>query len=202
MKKKFLNYMRKIIIKYYPNYSSDKIDEIMYGIEGIYILVTKTLIIFAIAFFLGILKEMLVLLLTYNFIRLFAFGVHADKGYICLIVSSILFIGATYLCKYTVIPKNVLLAMYIIAITIIAIYSPADTKKRPLIKFHKRIRFKVLSIFVSICYFAISLKINNNLLTNCLIYGLLLECILILPVTYSLFKMPYNNYKNYDLNTK
>ena len=100
MKKRFLKRMRALISKQYPDYSNDKLDEIMYGIEGIYLTITKCIVIFTIAIILGIIKEMLLLLLTYNFIRLFAFGMHANKSWICLVFSSSIFILGTYLCKY------------------------------------------------------------------------------------------------------
>lgn len=201
MKKRFLSYMKNSIKRQYPKYSNDKIDEIMYGIEGIYLTITKTIIIFILAFIFGIAKELLYLLITFNFIRLFAFGMHADKSSICLAFSSLLFIGTTFLCKYLIIPSNILYLLYIVALIIISIYAPADTVKRPLIKKKKRIKFKVLSIIVTIIYFVITLFIKNRLIINCLILGLLIECVLILPITYKAFKMPYKNYKNYGLNT-
>lgn len=201
MKKRILGYIKNQIKNQYPNYSNDKIDEIMYGVEGIYILITKTIIIFTIAFFLGILKELVFLLIAYNFIRLFAFGMHANNGTACLIFSSFVFILGTYLCKLLILPKTILLILYLIIFIIMALYAPADTKKRPLIKKKKRITYKILSLFVTFTYLILSLIIKNNLIINCLIIGELIECILILPFTYMAFKMPYNNYKTYGLNT-
>lgn len=202
MKKYFLTSTKNAIKKQYPNYSNDKVDEIMYGIEGIYLTITKTIIIFLLAFLLGIAKELAFLLLTFNFIRLFAFGMHADKSWICLVFSSTIFISGAFICKYITINKEILYLLYIVALIIIAIYSPADTVKRPLVKKKKRIRFKTLSILVTIIYFIISLFLTDNTIINYLIIGLLIECILIIPITYKLFKMPYKNYKKYGLNTK
>ncbi len=201
MKKRFLKFIRNSIKKQYPNYSKDKIDEIMYGVEGIYLTISKTIIIFTLAFILGIAKELLFLLIAFNFIRLFAFGMHANKSWICLLFSSLMFLGGAFLCKYITLNKELLYLLYLIVLIIISIYSPADTVKRPLIKKKKRIKFKILSIIVTITYFIISLFIKNNLIINSLIFGLVIECILILPITYKVFKMPYKNYKNYSLNT-
>lgn len=199
MKKKFLKIMENSIRKQYPSYSNEKIEEIMYGIEGIYLLITKCIIIFSLALMLGIFKELILLLVTYNVARTFAFGMHASKSWVCLVFSSIMFIGGTYLCKYVVIPHYVLFVLYFVALIIMILYSPADTVKRPLIKKKKRIKYKILSILVTISYFIISLFIKNNLVINCLIIGLLIECVLILPITYRTFKMPYKNYLNYGL---
>lgn len=202
MKKRLLNSIRIAIKKQYPNYSEDKIDEVMYGIEGIYLTITKTIVIFILAFILGVAKELLFLLITFNFIRMFAFGMHANKSWICLVFSSILFLGGAFLSKYIVLDKVVLYLLYLIAFILVTIYAPADTVKRPLIKKKKRIRFKILSVIVVIGYFIVTLLITSNLIINVLIFGLIIECLLISPLTYKAFKMPYRNYKNYGLNTK
>lgn len=201
MKKRFLNFIRSSIKKQYPNYSENKLDEVMYGIEGIYLVITKTIIIFLIALILGIFKELLYLLIAFNFVRLFAFGMHADKSITCLIFSSVMFISGAFLCKYIFLSKQALYVLYLIALIIISIFSPADTVKRPLIKKKKRIRFKILSIITVLIYFGLSLSVKNNLIINSLIFGLIIECILILPPTYKLFKMSYKNYTKYGLNT-
>lgn len=201
MKKKFLKFMRKKIKKQYPSYSDDKIDTVMYGIEGMYITITKSIIIFSIAAIFGILKEMILLLITFNFIRVFAFGMHASSGGICLVFSSLIFIIGTYFCKYLIIPNYIIYILYAISFIIFALFAPADTVKRPLIKKKKRIRFKILSLLVTIIYFILSIFIKNNLIDNALIIGLLIECILISPLTYKIFNMPYANYKSYGLNT-
>lgn len=201
MKNYFLKKIRKEIIKQYPKYSKDKVDEIMYGVEGIYLTITKTIIISLIALILGVFKELIFLLISFNFIRLFAFGMHANKSWICLLFSSTLFLGGAYLCKILIIPKNILITLFLIVLLIISIYAPSDTVKRPLIKKKRRIIFKILSITVVIIYFILTLIIKNNLFINAIIIGLIIECILILPTTYMIFKMPYKNYKSYGLNT-
>ena len=201
MKNYFLKKIRKEIIKQYPKYSKDKVDEIMYGVEGIYLTITKTIIISLIALILGVFKELIFLLISFNFIRLFAFGMHANKSWICLLFSSTLFLGGAYLCKILVIPKNILITLFLIVLLIISIYAPSDTVKSPLINKKRRIIFKILSIAVAIIYFILTLIIKNNLFINAIIIGLIIECILILPTTYMIFKMPYKNYKSYGLNT-
>ncbi|MEE0700302.1 MAG: accessory gene regulator AgrB [Bacilli bacterium] len=200
MKKRFLNKIRSSISKQYPNYNNDKLDEIMYGVEGIYLTITKCIVIFTIALILGIFKELLLLLLAFNFIRLFAFGMHASKSSICLIFSSALFIGGAYLCKTIVLPTTLIYILYLVVLIIMILYSPSDTVKRPLIRKNRRLKFKILSVMVTTTYFITTLLINNNLYINCMIFGLVIECILIIPITYKAFNMPYKNYVNYGLN--
>ena len=196
MKKKILNFFRNKITTQYPNYNNDKIDEIMYGIEGIYLTVEKAIIIFTISFMLGIFKNLIFLLIAFNIIRLFAFGVHASKSIICLIFSSIIFLSFAFLCKIITLDKNILFIIYPIILIIMYFFAPADTVKRPLINEKKRKRFKRLSLLITIIYFIISiLYVNKSIITNYLFFGLIIECMLINPITYKLFNTSYNNYK-------
>ena len=43
--------------------------------------------------------------------------------------------------------------------------------------------------------------IKDNTISNLLLFGILIEVVLINPITYMVFKMPYNNYKTYGLNS-
>lgn len=201
MKKRFLNYIKSKIKSKYPNYNNDKIDEIMYGIESLYLMITKSIIIFLIAYFLGILKEIILLFISFNILRKFAFGVHASNSITCLITSSTLFIIFSFASKYITLKNSYLLIYYIVLFLLILIYSPSDTVKRPIINNKKRKKFKILSCLIVIIYLFISMLFNNKLIINSLVFGSLIECILILPITYKLYKVPYNNYKNYGLNT-
>lgn len=200
MKKKFLKLIENKIKKEYPKYSKEEIETIMYGVETIYITITKTIIIFSIAGILGIFKELLFLLIAFNIMRIPAFGLHASNGTICLIFSSLLFIISTILCKYIELPIYLVLILYILMLINIILYAPADTVKRPLINQKKRKRYKIISIIFTLLFFILSMNIKDNLVVNSLTFGVLIECILINPLTYKMFKMPYKNYKNYDLN--
>ena len=199
MKNHFLKFMQKELEKKYSN--KDKIDEIMYGIEGLYLTLTKAVIIIISSLILGVFKGLLCLLIFYNFVRLFAFGMHASKSWHCLVFSLIVFVFGSYLCEIIIIPKIMLFTLYLVSFLIFIIYAPADTEKRPLIKKKKRIRYKILSVVILFFYFVFSLFIKNNLIINAMVISSLIESILILPVTYKIFKLPYKNYKTYGLNT-
>lgn len=201
MKKIILRKIEKSIRKQYPKYDNDKIDTIMYGIEGLYITIEKSVIIFTLAIIFHIFKPLILLLLFFNIIRMFAFGMHAPNGIICLIISSAVFLFGAYLSKILYIDNLILIIIYLGCFIIISIFSPADTVKRPLIKKSKRMRFKIISMIVVILFLIISLLIKNNMIINSMLIAIIIECILINPLTYKIFNLPYNNYKNYGLNT-
>ena len=104
MKKKFLNSSMKLITKN-SQYTEEQIEIMTYGLETLYLTISKLIIIFLTAYLLGIFKEMLLLLITYNVIRSQSFGIHASKSIYCLITSLIMFIGGALICKYCIFPN-------------------------------------------------------------------------------------------------
>ena len=97
MKEVFLSNSVELITQYNNNYTDEDIEKIKYGLEGLYLTVSKLIVIFLIAIVLGFFKELLLVLLFFNIIRFPAFGVHADKSSTCLITSMVLILGLTYL---------------------------------------------------------------------------------------------------------
>lgn len=186
------------IHKKYPEYSNDKLDEIEYGIEALYITFTKTIVISLAAIILGVFKEVFLILIFYNIIRTVAFGMHAKTSFQCYVLSFILFIGAALICKYGSINVYVKIIISIICFINIIIYAPADTYKRPLINKKKRKIYKLLSIILSFIYVILIIIFNKNMWTNYIFMGLLDSTLMIHPLTYWVFHLPYNNYKTYN----
>ena len=91
-------------IKKNTNYDEIKLKEIEYGLVSIYLTISKMLVISIIALILGIFKEMIIFSLIYNILRSPSFGLHATKSWICLILSTTLFIGIPFLCEILIIP--------------------------------------------------------------------------------------------------
>lgn len=199
MKKKFLKLSINSVKKKYPDFNQDKLDEIAYGLEAIYLTLTKMVIIFALAFLLGISKDTLFLLITYNIIRTTAFGMHAKKSIHCLIISIIFFIGGGILCKYVVIPYYIKIAISIVSLLCLIKYAPADTYKRPLINAKKRKIYKIITIINGTIFTILIIVFKNNIISTYLCLGILEATLMIHPLTYRMFQLPYNNYKNYDV---
>lgn len=186
---KIMNYIKKN-----TSYNDIKLKEIEYGITSIYLTFSKTIIILILSFILGIFNEVLVFMIFFSILRTTGFGLHATKSWICLISSTIIFIGSPLLCMH--VSLNTFIKIIIGVIGVIFMYknAPADTKKNPIVNKNRRTTLKIISTF-SACVFLVSaIIIKNNFLSNCLILALALENILIAPFTYKIFKMPYNNY--------
>lgn len=198
MKEKFLNGSINKIKKKYPEYDEEKLEIIAYGLESLYITITKTVVIFGVAIILGILKETLLIMLSYNIIRTTAFGMHAKKSWHCYVISGTLFIGMALLCKYVDINFYIKLIIYSVSVITIFLYAPADTYKRPLLNAKKRKNYKIITMFSSLIYLLLIVVFKDSIISNYLVLGLLDASLMIHPLTYRMFQLPYDNYKTYE----
>jgi len=197
MKKKFLDFAINIIREKNPSYDEIKLAELRYGLEATYLSITKVVIIFIIAFILGIFKEMFIMLLIFNILRSTGFGLHATKSWVCLISSISVFIILPYLSTLFITPIYIKYTFTFISTILIFLYAPADTKKRPLINKKKRTSYKIITTINCIILNVIAVLINNSTISNLIMFGIITEIILILPLSYKIFNLSYNNYKTY-----
>ena len=199
MKKKFLDNSIKKIQKKYPEYDEDKLEIISYGLEALYVLISKTVVIFLIALILGIFKDVFLVFVFYGIIRTTAFGMHAEKSSHCYIMSITLFIGAALLCRYVEINFYIKLVVSTLSFITVIIYAPADTYKSPLLNAKKRKFYKLMTIINSLVYIILIIILREKSISDYLMVGLLDASLMIHPVTYRVFQLPYNNYKEYEV---
>ena len=198
MKQKFLSYSLNIIKKNNNEIDDSKLEEYRYGLEGFYIFITKTLIIFTLAIILGVFKEMLVLFISFNALRIPGAGIHASKSSICLSSSSFIFIILPFILRHLIIPFNLKIIIGIIDIVLIFKYAPADTKKKPIIKKSRRDRLKFVTTLNCMILVILFLIIQNEIISNLIIAGIFVEIFMILPISYKMFNFTYNNYLLYE----
>ncbi len=199
--------MKKIIMNYTMNliknngiYDDEKLAVIKYGLEGLYLTISKLIIILFLACLLNILKEVIIFLLIYNVIRTTSFGLHATKSWICLLSSTIIFIGFPIIYKYLYFDNYLKVILGLILILFIYKNAPADTHKRPIVNQKRRMFFKYSSTFIAIIFVFCSILINDNFISNCFIFSLFVQSFMIAPSVYKLFNLPYNNYLTYLAN--
>lgn len=197
MKKKFLEKSMKIVKKKYVNLSCEEEEKIAYGLEALYLTMSKMVIVLSIACILRIVKETLLLMIFYNVIRTTAFGMHAKKSSHCLIISLVFFIGGALLCKYIYISFYVKFVISVFSIICLAIYAPADTYKRPLINAKRRRIYKILSVISGSIFLILIIIFRDLKITSYICVGLLEGVMMIHPLTYRMFQLPYSNYKTY-----
>lgn len=197
--------MRKFVIgnlikamKNNNSYSDDELEVIQYGLESIYILITKLVIIGFLAYILGIFYEFVIFLLIYNIIRTPSFGLHASKSWICLITSSFIFL------IMPIISANIELSIYfksiIGGIGLLFIYknAPADTEKRPIVNPKRRLVYKYISVIMAIIMLVISVTTESVFIGNSFFWAIIVQCFMISPTVYELFGLSHDNYLKYQ----
>ena len=199
IKDKFLKSSINLVKDNFPNYDKEKIEEIQYGLETLYLGITKLVIIFLTAWIAGYLKEVFLCSIIFGAIRMTAFGAHADNSLTCLIVSFIIMFGLPIISsEILVLSINIKVLVCIFCIILYFLYAPADTSKRPLVSKSIRKRLKVFSILLASTYSVTALFTTNIFLSNLLILCMLVEGINITPFFYRILSMEFNNYKKYE----
>ncbi len=196
MKEMFLNNSIRLIGEYSQIDSEEKKEKLLYGLEGIYLTITKLFIIFLLSIIFGILKEVLIVLAFYNFLRFFGFGFHASTSTECLVISTTLFLLLPYLVVNHYIVLNNSLAIGVLCFINFLLFAPADTVKRPMINKKKKLYRKIALLCTTIIFITISL-LSNYYICSLILLALIFQMLMVSPITYKLFGQPYNNYKNY-----
>lgn len=197
IKKFIISNCIKIIRSYYPNYNEEEIEKIQYGLEAIYLSTTKLVVILLLSIIFGFFMETIIVLLLFNVLRTTGFGLHATKSWMCWVTSLPTFVGVPLLCKYSVFSEQILISIALISLICFIFFAPADTVKRPLIRQKRRIIYKILTIILGIVYTTLVIVLENPFWKSAFALTMLIEAVLICPLTYKMFKLPYNNYKRY-----
>lgn len=186
MRNKILNYLLNKINK---EEKYDK-DILLYALEGLYILFTKTIIIIGIILLLGNIERPLLFIMFFILIRTFSFGIHLDNSYKCLMLSIFLFVIFPHFIFNLKLNMYLEIIIAIFNVVNIFLYAPADTYKRPIYN-----RFKYRAISIIIVLLLTTLSFINPYLKNVILFSGLTQVFLIHPLTYKIFKKPYRNYE-------
>ena len=180
-----------------PELSDTDLEIIQYGLHGLYLSLTKIVVLIIISYFLGQLKEYIIFSLLFGILRMNSFGMHAKKSWMCWVTTIPVLILLPFLAIHITIPNIIKLLVGLVLILYIYKYSPADTHKKPIINKDIRRKYKIKATIVATAYVIISLLINNVFVANSLILSLILISIVISPIAYKIFNLPYNNYLKY-----
>lgn len=198
MKEKFIASVVNLA-KRKKEYTEEEVAIMRYALEGIYLTFTKILVITLIAALLGLFKEYIWFVLLYTPIRSVSFGWHANTTKQCWVVSILAFILIPYTFSVITINRITKIILLTFSIFIFALYSPADTKKRPIVNKKRRLMFKVVSLIIIFVYSYYALN-NSNLVSNLMLASLLYQSMLINPLIYKISHQEFNNFKAYNLN--
>jgi len=197
MKEKVVNTVTDFIIK---NKKCDekKIKIIRYGLNGLYSLITKLLVVTILSLTLNTFKEFIAFFIAYTLLRTFSFGLHASNSLWCWIITIPIYVGTSLLIKFWDLPLFVALVIWFLAFISFILWAPADTPKRPIIREKTRMTLKIKTCVISLIYFLLIIISKNEVIINAVAYALMVQTIMINPLVYKLSNTSFNNYKYYS----
>lgn len=180
-------------INHNSEYSEEELIRIEYGLEGVYLTISKVIVILVIGIIFHYIDTILLTLLFFNILRFFAFGLHAKKSWHCLVLSILQFNLLPFIFLHIEINPFIIVVISIFTFLSFLCFAPSDTVKRPLTNKRKRIIRKILSLisfisFLILLYFIPFLKVP-------ILCAFIIESVMINPIAYKLLGLPYNNYK-------
>lgn len=192
---KFCTFLTNKIRKEMPEIDDERAEVINYGLQNIVGEIPKTFIMLIIAFILGVFKEALITFLLIIPYKGVSGGFHAKTHIGCILTTCIFFCGIPFISKYiefNVISKYVvILATWIFGMMMIRLYAPADTENVPILSKKVRRKKQILSyITFSLGLLAAGL-VQDNLISNILIFANLFQTI---SITRFIYKITKNRY--------
>lgn len=183
------------IRKEMPEVDDEKAEIIFYGLQNILGEIPKTILLFLMATVLGILKETVITFILIMPYRSASGGFHLKSHMGCILGTSLYYFGIVLLSKYVVFSQMIkyvtIFLIWIFGMIMIKKYAPADTENVPILS--KRIRRK--NQILAYVFFTIGLIIsgvlNNNIVSNILIFGNLIQTLTITKLAYRLTKNKY-----------
>lgn len=196
MKELFINQSMSLITKYKVSSERD-LKIYKYGLEGLYNLITKTLVVLIITLLIGTAKEFGLILIFYALLRTFGFGIHANSSIKCWISTLTIYILGSILVKEIIITKTLAMIIWSLAFISFILWAPADTPKRPIIRKEQRGKLKLKVCIIAITYLLLIALVNSNIAINAISFALTIQMICVNPITYKITKTQFNNYKYY-----
>lgn len=197
----FYEFITTKLLNYFKNHlilKSSEIEKLYLGLMVILINVFKLLFIAIVAFFIGLIKEVVILFVMFGALRLTASGIHLKSNFGCTIASLIAFIGSAYITVNYPLSLSLTCIISIICTVLLYKYSPADTENRPILGKEHRKKLKIKATVTALTFIFINLLLLNKSLFNLTMFTLILQSLSVLPCTYKLLKISYNNHEKYD----
>ena len=194
---KICDFILKKMKKKMPEITEEQSEIIAYGLKLIIGEIPKTLLLFVLAFILGVGWYMVFAYIVIMPYRVVSGGIHLHTHLGCLISSGIMYYGNIYLSKYLYITdaqKYIIVGLtFIFGILMISWYAPADTENVPIISKRERKTKKILSYITFTLTLIAAILISDNTLSNILIFGTIIQTVMITRLAYELTNNKYGH---------
>lgn len=201
MIEKICTYIVNQMRKQMPDIDDEKAEVITYGIELIIGEIPKVFLLFVLSFILGIGWYTVFAYVSLIPYRASSGGFHLKTHIGCIVGSSVFYYGIVYLSKFITLDmfqKYMLIGLALLfGLIMVSLYAPADTENIPIISKKERKRKKILSYITLVLTLTVSIFIKDNVISNILIFGVIIQSFMISKLAYLLTNNKYG-YKVYQ----
>ena len=152
-----------------------------YGFQIIIGGINKFLLLIIPGLLLNILPQLLITTLSFASLRIWTGGLHYDSYTKCTYISLLSFTITALLSKYIILNQFISMLIFLSVLFLILIYAPIEHPNKP-IKENKKIRFKIIALFVLTILVIINMFTYNTIISNSIIYGILLAGLISTPI--------------------
>ena len=178
-----------------PDIDDERAEVIMYGLQLIIGEIPKFFITLLIAYLLGVFKLTLLTVMILMPYRVSSGGFHLKTHIGCIVSTTLYYCGIAVLAKQISIAQNIeyILAfgIWIFGMIMIKLYAPADTENVPILRKSERKQKQILSYITFILGLIIAIIIKNPIISNILLFGNLIQSMMITRLAYRLTGSKY-----------
>ena len=183
------------IRKEMPEIDDERAEVINYGLQNIVGELPKIFLLFIIAYILGMLKEVLFMYIILIPYRGASGGFHLKTHLGCILGTTAFYCGNVLLSQHVIlddITKYILIGInWIFGMFMIKLYAPADTENVPILSKKDRKNKQIIAYITYSIGLIAALLIQNNVISNILLFGNLLQTLTITKLAYRLTKNKY-----------
>lgn len=183
------------IRKEMPEVDDERAEVIFYGLQNIVGEIPKIFLLFAIAYFVGILKETIIAFLLLLPYRSTSGGFHLKTHLGCILGTCTFYFSIVIFSKYIIFEQMIkylaVLLVWIFGMLMIKKYAPADTENVPILAKSERKKKQMLSYIFFTIGLVLALMIKDSMYSNMLIFGNLIQTLTITKLAYKLTKNKY-----------
>lgn len=183
------------IQKKMPEIDDERTQVINYGLQILIGEIPKIFIILLIAWILGIFKLTLITFILIMPYRSVSGGFHLHTHIGCIIATTLTYCGTAFVSQYIVLNDIVkyilILLIWIFSMAMIKLYAPADTEEVPILETKVRQKKQLASYIIATISLIAAIFIRDNVISNILIIGTLLQTLAITKVMYKLTNNKY-----------
>ena len=194
---KFCSFLTNKMRKEMPDIDDERAEQITYGLQLIIGEIPKIFITFAIAYILGVLKLTLISVIILTPYRVASGGFHLKTHIGCVVSTTLYYCGVALIAKHLISAESL---KYILAVSIwifgmimVKLYAPADTENVPILRKTERKQKQILSYLILTVEFVIALTINNQFITNVIVFGDLIQTLTITRLAYNITNNKYGH---------